>query len=428
MHDDRVQSGTKALPVDRLVAHPDTPATRDCLRFERYTRPLVQLLEHQGDELPFPPFSVGLFGPWGCGKSTVLRLVRDRVRNTAKRRCLVVEFNPWIHRKEPNLLTPLLHTIHDALAEERSSATKGSARKLLTCLTRLGADAALRFATAGAVNLKQIEDIEDKYLKETATARSELRQLRTTLRDIAHGLAKRGTPLALFVDDLDRCEPIEIVDVLEAIKLFLDVDNVICVIAVDRSILDVGIEARYLKAGFPPATVSGLGARYLDKIVQLPLYVLPLSDGDIDTLIASLALGSRANASLASVRQALLPNPRHIKRIANMLTSTLLTTAEDAGLDDQLVAKLAVLRVQFPDVFEAAVVQPDFLLAFAAVYRGDIDTNREDDFHRYRVRPEQVKAMRAYHQRVELALESLFKDGKPLPSAQELRRHLFLAA
>jgi KAP family P-loop domain len=411
--------------VNRLVTHADTPSRSDCLRFERYTRPLVDLIEHDGE---IPPFTVGLFGPWGSGKSTVLRLVGDQVRSRNKRRCLIIEFNPWIHRKEPNLLIPLLHTIHDALASEDGTAVRKSARKLWTCLVRLGAGAALQFATAGAVNLKQIEELEEKYLKETATARSELRQLRTTLQGIAHELAERGTRLVLFIDDLDRCEPTEIVDVLEGIKLFLDVDNILCVIAVDRSILDVGIEARYLKAGFPPEAVAGLGARYLDKIVQLPLYVLPLSDRDVDNLIETLGLNARAAAGLASVRGALVPNPRHIKRIANMLASTLLTTGDNGGFVDELVAKLAVLRVQFPSIFEAAIARPEFLHALAAVYRRDIDMNRDEHFALYHPHKEHVQAMCKLHYRVNGLLETLFHDRQPLPSVVELQRHLLLAA
>jgi len=407
--------------VDRLIAHADTPSRNDCLRFERYTRPLIELLEHEGT---MPPFTVGLFGPWGSGKSTVLRLVADQVR---KQQCMIVEFNPWIYRKEPNLLTPLLHTLHDALASNTGDEIKSSARKLWSCLARLGAGAALKFVTGGAVDLKQLQELEDQYLKDTATARSELRRLRTTLQGIADDLASRGIRLALFIDDLDRCEPTEIVDVLEAIKLFLDVDNILCVIAVDRSILDVAIEARYLRAGFPPDTVAGMGARYLDKLVQLPLYVLPLSDHDIDKLIDSLGLSARATAGLASVRNSLQPNPRHIKRIANMVASTLLTTGDNHGFADTLIAKLAVLRVQFPTIFEAALARPEFLHAFAAVYRRDIDRNRDEHFAAYQPHKDHVQTMCKLHYRVNGLLETLFNDRQPLPPVAEIQRHLLVA-
>jgi len=409
--------------VNQLIAYPDTPSNYDCLRFERYVVPLRQLLENPGTATPL---TIGLFGPWGCGKSTVLRLVADEVSKSDG--CMIVEFNPWIYRKEPNLVTPLLHTIHDELARRRGASFKKSAKKLWHVVTRLGAGAALKLVSAGTVDLDKLNKLEEEYLKQTAAARSELRQLRTTLQDIANTLREHDTRLVLFIDDLDRCEPIEIVDVLEGIKLFLDVDNVICVVAVDRSILDVGIEARYRKAGFPDSAVAGLGARYLDKIIQLPMYILPLSDGDIDSLIGTLKLTGRPADALAAVRKALLPNPRHVKRIANMLLATLLTMPAASGLQDRLIAKLAVLRVQFPDIFEAAVARPEFFLALAEVYLGKINVDRPEEFNRYLLLKEHVRAMCKQYYRADPFLEILFKTDPVEISSEDLKRHLFLIA
>ena len=85
--------------------------------------------------------------------------------------------------------------------------------------------------------------------------------------------------LVVFVDDLDRCLPEKAVEVLEAIKLFLDVEGCIFILAIDQAVVERGIQLRYGELG--EATEENGddvidGSRYLEKIVQIP-FVLPPS-------------------------------------------------------------------------------------------------------------------------------------------------------
>lgn len=79
--------------------------------------------------------------------------------------------------------------------------------------------------------------------------------------------------LIFLVDDLDRCLPDKAVEVLEAIKLFLEVPGCAFVLALDEEVVERGIAHRYRdyalqgKAGLTPIT----GAEYLEKLVHLPI-------------------------------------------------------------------------------------------------------------------------------------------------------------
>lgn len=85
--------------------------------------------------------------------------------------------------------------------------------------------------------------------------------------------------LAFFIDDLDRCLPDKAVEMLEAIKLFLEVDGCAFVLAIDDEVVERGIAHRYRdylfqagpRARGAAASVPITGAEYLEKIVQLPL-------------------------------------------------------------------------------------------------------------------------------------------------------------
>ena len=75
----------------------------------------------------------------------------------------------------------------------------------------------------GSVDLEKLEKLEKKYLVRRGQVDNQLRNLRTCLEGVARKLKDSNIRIVFFIDDLDRCDPAEMVDVLESMKLFLDV-------------------------------------------------------------------------------------------------------------------------------------------------------------------------------------------------------------
>src|SRR4029079_10339767 len=193
----------------------DTPADRDYLEFSRYITPLADILCQPA---PSTPLTIGIFGVWGSGKSTVLRHLDRELQkreDEGGQKFLHVQFNAWLHRKEPNMLVPLIHALHAALAEKTGKAFKASAPKIFSVLTRLGAGACLKTITADRVSIEDLEKIEKTYVQEKMLVESELRNLRMNLQKEATLLAKDEVRLVFFIDDLDRCEPDQMIDLLD---------------------------------------------------------------------------------------------------------------------------------------------------------------------------------------------------------------------
>jgi Cdc6-like AAA superfamily ATPase len=79
-----------------------------------------------------------------------------------------------------------------------------------------------------------------------------------------------NTRLAVFIDDLDRCKPDRVIEVLEAINLLLAFKEFIVFLAMDPQVIADIIEMNY----YGNSTHAGVtGAEYLDKIVQIPFTI-----------------------------------------------------------------------------------------------------------------------------------------------------------
>lgn len=105
--------------------------------------------------------------------------------------------------------------------------------------------------------------------------------IQTDVRRILDLIATSDQPLIVFVDDLDRCSPGTISQVIEAVNLFLagEFPNCIFVLAMEPDIVAAHVEAQHEKlvarlgSGLLSEQWTTLGWRFLDKIVQLPLSI-----------------------------------------------------------------------------------------------------------------------------------------------------------
>lgn len=80
--------------------------------------------------------------------------------------------------------------------------------------------------------------------------------------------------VVIMIDDLDRCPAEKVVHVLEAVHLLFDFRMFVVVLAVDTRWLEQSLRIRYRKLLGKTATATP--ADYLEKIIQIPLHLMPL--------------------------------------------------------------------------------------------------------------------------------------------------------
>ena len=131
----------------------------------------------------------------------------------------------------------------------------------------------------------------------------------------------KGKPLVVIIDDLDRCLPEQALQVLEAVKLFLDVDNCVYLLAVDREVVEKAISVRYKDlltiAGemgdHSKNLVTFLGENYFEKIIQLPVLVPSLSEQQVRDFLSELYDDPDVKSCIDIFAIGLPKNPRKIK-------------------------------------------------------------------------------------------------------------------
>lgn len=127
-----------------------------------------------------------------------------------------------------------------------------------------------------------------------STLRNDLEQLEDQLRELNKEKGARVQRIVLYIDDLDRCEPRQVVDVLQAVHLLLAFELFAVVVAVDPRWLERSLYDRYLPdhdeltederraSEFSPQN-------YLEKIFQVPYRIPFMDDQGFGQLITFLA-------------------------------------------------------------------------------------------------------------------------------------------
>jgi len=329
----------------------DQPASQDKLHFTRFVRALSTLLLEAGPDSA--PLTVGLYGSWGSGKSTLLKLLKTEMSKQAALRdlCLPVEFSPWEYRNEENLLVPLLLTL------QKTAGGRGWAEigKIAAIASGVAAKqllyAGVRFVTNKALDPEKLEKQAKEAAKEVEGRRVklELSDL-VKLQELVGGFVekirrkqakttaggKEQLPLLVFmIDDLDRCHPAErIVDLLEQIRLFLDVPGCVFVLACDRKVVVQAINKRF----------EHQGEAYLEKFIQAPFCIPPAHPADLSQLLADQpAPGGVDKDEWVAWWERLSPllgnNPRRLKRLYNQWTGAWEVIKDDPRASAYLLAK-----------------------------------------------------------------------------------------
>lgn len=302
----------------------DNETSEDLLGFKIHADLIIDVLKDNS----VLPITIGVFGDWGSGKSSILKIINDQLSGkdgNLKDNTLVLYFNGWLFEGYDDAKAALLESIIEQFAEHKTigNKVKDSTTKLLKSVKwmrvlglgfkKIVLPATNAYLTGGlsliphlAKEFSELDsstlidklkgDNSETFLGEliNKTEENETKLVRTFRHDFTEMVEKSDIEkLVVIIDDLDRCTPERLIENLEAIKLFLNVDKTAFIIGADPRIVKHAIEFRYKTDKIENA--SDLDTRnerivsdYLEKLIQLP-YTLPkLSDHEVETYMTLL--------------------------------------------------------------------------------------------------------------------------------------------
>jgi len=365
-------------------------------QFEAYADTLARLIAARSTRTPL---TVGIFGEWGTGKTTLMQAIQARLQETEKlsdkkakisflspaehkdyRRCRTVWFNAWKYSGRPE--ESLVALIQAILRQMRDDGFINKVYAALAQPTRPHlqlAEASLhilsQIMSAGQVEidlskfetqsrfqqhlpfLDEFQIVFDRlllwYLRREIKGEPDLSEATPQQRA---QLDQEGV-LVIFIDDLDRCLPSKTVQVLEAIKLMIGRPGTIFVLGASERVVQEAIRTHYQQVEKIEREETDC-QQYLEKLIQVRFPLPPLRPEDVQTFVAELLKG-RPEEEVATLRQNLpliavgVPtNPRRLKTFVNFVElqwAFLVNSGQAAGLSKDVLTRWLVLDAAEPE-------------------------------------------------------------------------------
>ena len=327
------------------------------------------------------PLSVGVYGGWGVGKSSILQFIRDKQEEAD--RSIIVEFDAWLYQGFDEAKSALMTVIAQQLIEVTPETLKEKAFDLFKRANKikflgLAAEAGLAafgMPTFGFVSksldsaanvvggtgdqddLKILQDgvnaASDKAKglfgeKEVRSAPEEITAFKSEFSALLKELDKT---LVVFVDNLDRCLPKTAIQNLEAMRLFLSMPNTVFVIAADVDMVRHAVSREF--AGPSKKHVDD----YLDKLIHFPVTVPRLGLQEVQAYLTMLTLVRSIEVSQTdceAVRDHLIGKIRN-------------SWSDDSGITPETITNVVTLSTKVRNQVETALRMAPILAHSKAV-------------------------------------------------------------
>lgn len=257
------------------------------------------------------PASIGVYGDWGSGKSSLMHMCISQLENSENGKTKCILFNGWLFESYSDAKAAFLNNILDALQEGRTLTDKAkvilkglykSVNKfgLAENALKYGIKAATSIATGGAALIPltvetvydSLNNVNSKEVEQNVINEWAYKELRDDIRTFQEQFTEllevsKVDRLAIFVDELDRCREDTILDTLEAMRLFMFTGKVAFIIGADERHISYAVKSKFKNI---EGIQIDIGKEYLEKLVQYPIRIPRMGIAETEIYITLLLL------------------------------------------------------------------------------------------------------------------------------------------
>ena len=306
--------------AQRVMIITDDVTNTPILDFDQYSETIVNIVRYS-----HPKFSLGIYGEWGTGKTTLMKVVENKLNDISLKseHILTVWFNAWRYEREDQFaIIALLKSIAFAMGEH---PLYNKVKPILLRAVKIVTKGFLSEVAAKFIGEKGVDEFYKSLLpkfdllaevdKDTIYFDG-IYKIEREMRNIINSYP--SSRVVVFIDDLDRCSPKKALEVLESVKVFLGIDGFVYIMGISHETIAKLISAEYEKSGIK-------GEQYIKKIIQIPIAIQHWNVDDVKLLVRNLLDGNIiprkyyeiVEGNLDAIAKAIEPNPREVKRFLN---------------------------------------------------------------------------------------------------------------
>lgn len=288
---------------------------------DKTTRKLTtNLIAKHINQAPFSQsYSIGIVGDWGVGKTSFFNSLEIKISKST----IIIHFNPWLSTGKNSLLQEYIDSLKDELGQYDKSLS-AELDSYLNSLIELEKNAKTN-----------ITGMIDNMFRSTHSSSVELEKVKRSIERI-------GKKIVIIIDDLDRLDKTEIIEVLKLIRNTGDFPNTVYISCYDKVFLLHALQ------NFSKRNISIQLDKFFD--IEIPLAPFPpmtLSQYISEQFFTPYSISEKESAViLESVGNTTFRQFRETKKFISSLRLNYNLYGKSLYLHDFFI--LEVLKVKYP--------------------------------------------------------------------------------
>ncbi|SFP79412.1 KAP family P-loop domain-containing protein [Ruminobacter amylophilus] len=201
---------------------------------------------------------IAIYGKWGTGKTSIANMVLEEIESLSesnKNETIVIKFEPWNYSDQDNLIHHFFNLLENAISSGNVATLMKNVRKILKKYSKY-------------FELIPYENPWNKFfctsMINLLRGNLDLYSCKNKLKD---ALLEANKKIVVLIDDIDRLTNSQIRNIIQIVKQIGDLPKITYILAMDREVVAHALED----------DCCNNGNEYLEKIVQIPFQIPPLS-------------------------------------------------------------------------------------------------------------------------------------------------------
>lgn len=348
----------------RNIFYEDNPVDEDT-KIEKYEK-IIQKLNYSILKDKYEKsFSIGIIAPWGNGKSSLMNQLKQQINEFKKSKknfgdfitktpqgnsmgyqeIVSFDFIPFLNHNEENVINDFFTKLSNELKYRSNSVSN----KLETYASKL---------------IKTIEEKKASNLLSINAENNANQSISELYLDIEKLLDKLQIKFVIFIDDLDRLNPNEIIQILKLIRNTSNFPNFVFIVALDKDYINKSLKE-----------VSGTSNNFLDKFFQLECFLPEIDPSELieysKNLISKSSIftdndKNKITTSIFNEVHLYLEYIRNFRDVKKLINQVILDYNNIENLFDEISVKdyfnILFLKLNHPEIYRLICVNYDSIL------------------------------------------------------------------